>query len=52
MADEASAREAALRSFFQEYDRAMREYEKGYVDADAALERLSRAVGELRERDR
>lgn len=52
MADEKSATEPALRSFFQEYDSAMKEYEKGYVDADAALERLSRAVAELRESDR
>ena len=38
-----------LAAFFAEYDSAMRDYEKGYTDADATLQRVSRAAEALRE---
>ena len=37
-----------LAAFFDEYDDAMRDYEKGYTDADATLERVAKAAEELR----
>jgi hypothetical protein len=40
-----------LTAFLREYDRAMRDYEKGYTDADATLSRVDSAVDELREAD-
>jgi hypothetical protein len=39
----------SLVAFFDEYDDAMRDYNKGYTDADATLERVARAAEELRE---
>lgn len=39
----------SLTAFFAEYDDAMRDYERGYTDADATLERLSKAAEALRE---
>lgn len=38
-----------LAAFFDEYDDAMRDYEKGYTDADATLERVAKAAEALRE---
>jgi hypothetical protein len=39
----------SLVAFFDEYDDAMRDYEKGYTDADATLERVATAAERLRE---
>jgi len=39
----------SLAAFFEEYDDAMRDYEKGYTDADATLERVAKAAERLRE---
>ena len=38
----------SLAAFFDEYDDAMRDYEKGYTDADATLERVAKAAEQLR----
>jgi hypothetical protein len=38
-----------LAAFLREYDRAMRDYERGYADADATLSRVDDAVRVLRE---
>ncbi|MFC7225960.1 hypothetical protein N0B31_00980 [Salinirubellus salinus] len=39
----------SLAAFFDEYDDAVRDYEKGYADADATLERVTKAAEALRE---
>jgi hypothetical protein len=49
MSEDIDADTDALAEFLREYDRAMREYEKGYTDADATLSRVDRAVKALRE---
>lgn len=41
--------DGSLTAFFAEYDDAMRDYEKGYTDADATLERVAKAAEQLRE---
>jgi hypothetical protein len=46
--EEAATDTDALAAFFAEHDDAMCDYEKGYVDADATLERVSRAAERLR----
>ncbi|WP_191965859.1 MULTISPECIES: hypothetical protein [Haloferax] len=39
----------AVAQFLSDYNSAMSEYEKGYVDADATLSVIDAAVDELRE---
>jgi hypothetical protein len=39
----------SLAAFFDEYDDAMRDYEKGYADADVTLDRVAKAAERLRE---
>ncbi|WP_192498298.1 hypothetical protein [Halorussus halophilus] len=41
--------EDAVKQFLRETDTVYSEYEKGYVDADAALSRVESHVEELRE---
>jgi hypothetical protein len=41
--------ERAVESFLDETDAVLREYDRGYVDADAALSRVVAGVEELRE---
>lgn len=38
----------AVEAFLSEADDALGEYERGYVDADAALSRLAAGIEELR----
>lgn len=42
--------EDAVKEFLQEADTVYREYDKGYMNADVALDRLENQVETLRER--
>ena len=41
--------EDAVKEFLQDADAVYKEYDKGYIDADAALSRLENQVETLRE---
>lgn len=41
--------EDAVSEFLNETDTVFREYDKGYMDADAALSRVEKHIEELRE---
>jgi len=42
--------EDAVSEFLSEADTVYREYDKGYMDADAALSRIEKEVEDLREK--
>ncbi|WP_168215887.1 hypothetical protein [Halorussus ruber] len=42
--------EDAVSEFLSETDTVYREYDKGYMDADAALSRIQKEVEDLREK--